>query len=186
LEFPYVTPFPLPPAKALNFLATYILDTLSNLAFQIGKTVTPAANATVASKCGQDIRKPSKCGWDVWYQGQMVENFTHFSYNPVDANAGLNFTVLLDFSGSAVTENNFFWCTQMPDSLPDSNCLLHRTLVIDLDGDAAKLAEYKSALYFQATKELLEWVAVVEMFAAHSATASTKEATNESATDEKA
>ena len=161
LEFPYETPFPLPPAEALAFLATPTSWlALSNTAFQIGKMITPAFNATANSFCDEDINKPSTCGWSVSYQGQVVENFTHFEYNPANVNDSLNFTVQLPFNGAPVTEKNTFWCVERY-----GNCELHRTIVADLDGDADMLQNYTSALYFQGSKELLQWIAIAGRWA---------------------
>jgi hypothetical protein len=154
VEFPYSLPFPLPRAETLAFFATPTSWTkLSALPFRIGKLVTPGANATAVSSCGQDIHKPTSCGWYVSYKGQVVLNFTQYAYNP----HGLNVTVHVPFNGHGVTEQNFFWCKEMPDG----NCELHRTIVADLDGDVDTLEQYKSGLYFQESKEMLEWVAIV-------------------------
>jgi len=157
LEFPYVLPFPLPPSETAAFFATpasYMA--LSNLPFQVGKLITPAANATASSKCGEDIRQPSTCGWYISYEGKVVQNYADYTWDR--QNHTVSFTIVLDIGRSHVTERNTFRCTQTPDG----QCLLHRMIAADIDGNAAALASYKSGLYFQETKELIEWVAIVE------------------------
>lgn len=155
---PFSMPFPLPPAQALAFFATPSnWQALSKLHFQLGAMITPSVNTTAVSACGEDIEKPATCGWTLSYQGRLAENYTDFTYSP---GAAVNFTLLVGFGSNSTTTNterNSFWCT----TLPDGNCELHRMVVADIEGEPSALGPYKASVYFQATKELIEWVGIV-------------------------
>ena len=162
VEAPYSMPFPLPPAEALAFFATpHNWAALSKLPFRLGTMITPSVSVTTASACGDDVSKPATCGWAFSYGGAVAENYTDYLYNPVDGT--LNFTLLVGFgapcggsNGTTNSEHNSFWCTR----LPDGNCELHRMVVADIEGEASTLEQYKASVYFQATKELIEWVGI--------------------------